>query len=205
MFGRPDDRDARGAELRLRQLGHLLLGEVLGLDRYRRLRLRRRREVIDDEVGQVAGVAAVLRADRDGRIEAESVELDRIGLAGGVVALVDDEDHGGLGSTQPIGDLVVERRKSGMGVDREQDQVRFLDGDPCLVLHPLLDVGARVELQPTGVDHGEGAAVPLGRAVDAVAGRARDVGDDGQPLADEPVEERALPDVRAADDRDHGE
>ena len=42
-------------------------------------------------------------------------------------------------------------------------------------------------------------------AVDAVAGGARDVGDDRDALADEPVEERALADVRAADDGDDGE
>ena len=74
----------------------------------------RRREVVDDEVGEVAGVAAVLRADRDRRVEAEGVELDRIGLARGVVALVDDEDHRRVGASQPIGDLVVERRQAGV-------------------------------------------------------------------------------------------
>ena len=161
--------------------------------------------MVDDEVGQVAGVAAVLRADRDGRIEAEGVELDRIGLARGVVALVDDEDHRRIGPSQPIGHLVVERRESGMGVDDEEDQVRLLDRHPRLVLHALLDVGARLELEAAGVDHGERAAVPLGGAVDAIPGGARDVGDDRQALADEPVEERALPDVRAADDGDDGQ
>ncbi len=89
----PDDRNARRTELRLRQLGHLLLGQVTLRGRCRRLARHRRREVVDDEIGQIAGIAAVLGADGDRRIEAERVELDRIGLARRVVALVDHEDH----------------------------------------------------------------------------------------------------------------
>ncbi len=112
-----------------------------------------RRKVIDDEVGQVARVAAVLCADGDGGVEAEGVELDRIGLAGRIVALVDDEDHRGLGAAQAIGHLVVQGRQPGVGIDDEQDEVRLLDGDAGLVLDPLLDVRARVDLQPAGVDH----------------------------------------------------
>ena len=87
-----------------------------------------------------------------------------------------------------------------MGVDDEQDQVGLLDRHPRLLLHPLLDVGARLELKAAGVHHREGSPVPLGGAVDAVARRAGDVADDREPLADEPVEERALPDVGAPDD-----
>ena len=120
----PHDRDARRPHLRLGQLGQLLLGEVLRMDRCRRLRLARRREVLDDEVGEVTGVAAVLGADRDRGVEAEGEELDRIGLACGVVALVDDEDHRRVGAAQPIGHLVVERRQSGVGVDDEEDRGR---------------------------------------------------------------------------------
>ena len=201
----PNDRHPRRTELGLGELGHLFLGEVLGCDRYRRLGLGRRREALHDEVGEVAGVAAVLRRDRDGRVEAEGVELDRIGFAGRVVALVDDEDHRRLGASQAVRDLVVERGDAGVGVDHEQDEIGLLDRHPCLLLDALLDVGPGLQLQAAGVDHGERAAGPLRGAVDAVAGGARDVGDDRDALADEPVEERALADVRAADDGDHGQ
>ena len=147
----------------------------------------------------------MLRADRDGRLEAEGIELGRIGLAGRVVALVDDEDHRRLRAPQAVRHLVIERRDAGGRVHHEQDQVRLLDRHPRLVLHPLLDVGARLDLQAAGVDHGERASRPFGRAVDAIPGGARDVGDDRDPLPDEAVEEGRLADVRAADDGDHGE
>ena len=62
-----------------------------------------------------------------------------------------------------------------------------------------------VELEAAGVDHHEAPPVPVGLAVDPVAGRARRILDDRGALADHPVEERALPDVRATDDGDHGQ
>ena len=147
----------------------------------------------------------MLRRDRDGRVEAEGVELDRIGFAGRVVALVDDEDHRSFGASQAVRDLVVERGDAGVGVDDEQDEIRLLDRHARLLLDALLDIGTGLQLQAAGVDHGERAAGPLRGAVHAVAGGARDVGDDRDALADEPVEERALADVGAADDGDHGE
>ena len=199
------DRNSRRTELGLGELGHLLLGEVLGCDRYRRLGLGRWREALDDQVGEVAGVATVLCRDGDGRVEAEGVELDRIGFAGRVVALVDDEDHRSFGASQAVRDLVVERGDSGVGVHHEQDEIGLLHSYPCLLLDALLDVRSGLELQAAGVDHGEGAAGPLRGAVHAVAGGAGDIGDDRDALADEPVEERALADVGAADDRDHGQ
>ena len=196
----PDDRDPRRPHLGLGELRQLLLGQVLRLDRCRRLGLVGRREALHDQVGQVTGIATVLGADRDRGVEAEGEEFDRIGLPSGVVALVDDEDHRRLCAAQAIGDLVVERREPGMRVDDEEDQIGLLDRHARLVLHALLDARPRLELEASRVDDGEGAAVPLRGAVDTVAGRAGDVGDDRGASADEPVEERALPDIWAPDD-----
>ena len=64
---------------------------------------------------------------------------------------------------------------------------------------------AGLQLEAAGVDHREVAAVPFAGAIDAVAGRAGEVLDDRHPLTDEPVEERGLADIRAADDGDDGE
>ena len=59
-----------------------------------------------------------------------------------------------------------------------------------------------LELETAGVDDDEAPAVPLGVAVQPVARRPRPVLDDRRALAEEPVEERALADVRAPDDGD---
>src|SRR5262249_57403415 len=56
--------------------------------------------------------------------------------------------------------------------------------------------------QPGGVDQLEGATLDLEPRVDAVARRAGDLRDDDALLADEPVHERALADVRAPDEGD---
>ena len=196
-----DDRDLRRPHLRLGELGEVLVAHRLR----RRDRWRGGRQPIDDLVGQVAGVAAVLRADRQRRVEAQGVELAALVLPARVVGLVDDEEHRLRGAPQAIGDVMVERRDAGRGVDDEEDDVGLLDGDAGLVLDPLLDLRAGLELEAAGVDHREVAAAPVGGAVDAVAGRAGQILDDRDPLTDETVEQRGLADVRAADDGDDGE
>ena len=205
--GAADDRHARRPHLGLGQLGEIPLGQVTLVDRPMPPAPPRpagRREAVHHHVEEVAGAAAVLCADRDGRLEAEGVELGPLVLAPRVVRLVDDQDRRLAGAPQAIGHLVVERRDAGGGIHHEQDEVRLLDRHPCLVLHPLLDVAPRLELQAAGVDHGEAPAVPLADAVDAVAGGAGDVLDDRDALPDQPVEEGRLADVGAADDGDHG-
>ena len=51
-----------------------------------------------------------------------------------------------------------------------------------------------------GIDNAHLAAVPLGFAVNPVAGDAGLVADDGAPRAHQPVEQRRLADIRPADD-----
>ena len=97
-------------------------------------------------------------------------------------------------------------RSAGVGpgrrVDDEQDDVGLGDREPGLLLDARLDRVVRVELEPAGVDDDEPPAVPLGVAVQPVAGRPGAVLDDRRALAEEPVEQRALADVRSADDGD---
>jgi len=71
----------------------------------------------------------------------------------------------------------------------------------CL-LNLLLDRVARLDLEPARVDRDEAPAVPLGIAVDAVAGGSGAVFHDGGPVADHAVEQGALTDVRTTD---HGD
>ena len=76
------------------------------------------------------------------------------------------------------------------------------DGQPRLFLDAGLDRIVGVELETAGVDDDEPPAVPLGVAVQTVTRRPRAVLDDGRSLAEEPVEQRALADIRSADDGD---
>ena len=71
-----------------------------------------------------------------------------------------------------------------------------LGGDP-------LGQAPGVGVPAAGVDDRERAAVPVGVVGDAVAGHAGDVLDDGLAAADDPVDQRRLADVGAADDGQH--
>ena len=62
---------------------------------------------------------------------------------------------------------------------------------------------AGVGVPAPGVDHRERAAVPVGVVGDPVAGHARHVLDHGLAAADDPVDQRRLADVGAADDGQH--
>ena len=98
--------------------------------------------------------------------------------------------------------LEVGGRGPGHRVDEEQDDVRLGDREMGLLLDARLDRIVGVELEPAGVDDDEPPAVPLGVAVQAVAGGPGAVLDDRRALAEEPVEQGALADIRSADDRD---
>ena len=66
------------------------------------------------------------------------------------------------------------------GVDDEHDDVRLGDREARLVLDGRLDQVVRVELEAARVDEHEPAPVPLGVAVQAVAGRVGAILDDGR-------------------------
>ncbi len=63
-------------------------------------------------------------------------------------------------------------------IDHEQDDVGLGDRQAGLLLDACLDRIVRVELEAAGVDDDEAPAVPLGVAVQAVAGRPGAVLDD---------------------------
>ena len=130
------------------------------------------------------------------------MELGAFELALLVVGLVDRDDDRGRRAAQDRGRLEVGRGHPGRRIDDEHDHVRLGDRETGLLLDPHLDRVVRVQLEAAGVDDDEPAAVPFGVAVQPVARRSRPILDDRRPAADDPVEERALADVRPADDRD---
>ena len=163
------------------------------------------RERPDDRVEQVAGAAAMGRGDRVGLLPAEPVELGAFELELLVVGLVDDDDHRRGRTAQDARRLEVGRGHPGHRVDHEQDRVGLGDGQAGLLLDARLDRIVGIELETAGVDDDEAPAVPLGVAVEAVTRGARAVLDDRRAIAEDPVEERALADVRSPDDGDDRE
>ena len=135
---------------------------------------------------------------------AERQELPAVVLAPVVVGLVGDQQHGRLDPPQPIGEGLVVLGHARRRVDQEQHDVGGLDGRLDLAADLRVEVVAA--RQPAaGVDQQEVDAQPLGLGLLAVAGHAGSVLDDGHLLADDPVEQRALADVGAADDDDGGQ
>ena len=133
-------------------------------------------------------------------LPAEAVELEAIELALVVVGLVDRDDHRRRGRAQEVGRLLVGRGHAADGIDHEHDDVGLTDGQAGLLLDVRLDRVVRIDLEAAGVDDDESPAVPLGVAVQPVTGRPGTVLDDRRARTEDPVEERALADVRATDD-----
>src|SRR3954470_16264316 len=179
----PDDREADRVVL-------LLLVLLLG-------------QQLDDAVEQVAGAEALRGRDGDRLAEAERVELrrerdvaDRVDLVGG------DHDGAALPAAQEVGELLVAGAQPGARVDDEDHGDRV--GERRLRL--LADrAGDRVwveKVHAARVDQREAPAVPLARDLVAVARDPRALVHDRLARAGQAVDERGLPDVRVADDRD---
>ena len=169
-----------------------------------RLRLGCGREPGHHLVEQVTGAPSVQRAHRERLSEAEGEELPAVVLPAVVVRLVDDDDHLLAAAPQPRGDRLVVVGHPDGAVDDEQHHVGVADGG--LDLPADLGLELRSAGHPAaGVDDAEGDAEPIGLQRLAVARHARVVLDDRRLLADDAVEQRALPDVRATDDGDDGE
>ena len=156
----------------------------------------------DQRVHEVAGPPTVGGRDGVQLVPTHGVELGALEFAPLVVGLVDrDHDRGGR-AAQDLGGLDIRRRHPGRGIHHEDDHVGFTDRQSGLVLDAGLDGVVRVEFEPAGVHDDEAPAVPLRVAVEPVARRAGPILHDGGPATDDPIEQRALADVRPSDDRD---
>ena len=107
-----------------------------------------------------------------------------------------------MGLAQRLCDFQVHRVDAGFDIHDEQQHVaignRLLD----LSTNRSIEGIGRSRHQSAGIDEPEAAAVPLcGREV-SIARHARLRIHDRLAPADDPVEQRRLPDVRPADDRD---
>jgi hypothetical protein len=99
-----------------------------------------------------------------------------------------------------IGEMTVQRRDAGPGIDKQQGDVSFGNRHVRLPAHARLHGIAALVLETSGIDHLEFHAQQAGAAFPAVAGHAGKVVDDGQALAHQTVEQGGLPHIGAPDD-----
>ena len=122
--------------------------------------------------------------------------------AAAALGLVGDQHDGLAERAQQLGEMAVERRQAGAGIDDEQADVGRADRGLGLRAHAAGERIRRGLVEAGGVDGGEFEPADAGLALAPVAGDARQVVDQRQPLADEPVEQRRLADIRPTDDGD---
>ena len=139
------------------------------------------------------------RGDRVRLAQPEVPQPVGLGLGALVVDLVGGQHDRLAGLAQDLHDGLVGVGDADGRVDHEQHRVGEADRDLGLRGDPL-GQAAGVGVPAAGVDDGEGAAVPGGVVGDPVAGHAGDVLDDRLAAADDPVDQRRLADVGAADD-----
>ena len=164
-------------------------------------RLRRRLgQRGEDGVEQVAGPAAVQRGDRVRLAQPEVPQRRRPRpRCAGRRPCWRPARPACRDSPQDLDDGLVVVGDADGRVDDEQHRVGEADRDLGLAGDPL-GQAAGVGVPAAGVDDGEGAAGPVGVVGDPVAGDAGHVLDDGLAAADDPVDQRGLADVGAADD-----
>ena len=200
----PEHRDAQ----RLRRIDRravLFLAEF-GLRRFvgvlaRRASLRQHRR---------AAPRRGRRCPRRARRRAGSARRGRVvGLVGAgaprrALGLVGEQEDRLVGAAQRLREMPVGAGHAGARVDHEQDRVAIGERRLGLRAHAAGQRGRIALLQPGGVDDGEGEIAELRLALAAVAGDAGLIVDQRELAADQPVEQRRLADVRAADDGDFG-
>ena len=92
---------------------------------------------------------------------------------------------------------------AGAQVGDQNNDIRMRDRSLCLKAHELQNLVIVRRLNAAGVDDGEITTAPVAVSVQAVAGNARRILNDGKPLARQAVEQLRLADVRTADDRNN--
>ena len=90
----------------------------------------------------------------------------------------------------------------GARVDDQERHIGVGERPLGLRLHAPGERGRRRLFEPGGVDHAEFEIGDAGLALAAVAGQPGRVVDQRQPAADQPVEQRRLADIGAAEDGD---
>jgi hypothetical protein len=130
-------------------------------------------------------------------IESKDGELLRGAITFNVVGFVRHKDDRLAAATKQLRHLGVTRVWASRCVNKEQDQVGSVYGNARLVLHPNLDRIANGGLHAARIHHTKAHPIPLNDADQSIARRTGAILNDRTALANEAIEEGALPDVRS--------
>ena len=104
------------------------------------------------------------------------------------VHFIDGENGRLAGAAQQLREFLIERRGADAAVNNLHHACRVFNCDAGLAQDFAGDSGFVFGDDAARVHHLEAAAFPVGGAVDAVAGDARFIRDDGAARASEPIE-----------------
>ncbi len=148
---------------------------------------------------EIGHAEAVLGGDRHRLAETEREGLVIAGVGSATLRLVGDEDQRLAGGTDQRGEMLIQRRDAGAGIDHEQDEIGLVDCRFGLGAHAA-GQGFGVDiLQAGGIDEADAQIADLRLAQATVPGNARPVVDQRQAAADHTVEQRRLADIGPAD------
>jgi hypothetical protein len=154
-----------------------------------------------DRVIEIRQAFAVLGRDRDRIAKAEFVGFDRAG-AGTRLRFVGDDDHRFAGAAHQGGELPVDRGEARAHIHHEQDRVGALDCGLRLLHHAGDQAVGRPLVETRGIDRRECQVAEPAMTFAPVARHAGPVVDQREALADQPVEQRRVADIRPSDDRE---
>ena len=156
----------------------------------------------EDFVEEVADVEGVLGGYGHEVADTEAAEIFGGGFHAFGVDFVDGEEEGLAGFDEEAGKVDVGGGEFGAAVDDHDDGVGFIESEAGLAEDFGGDLGVVVGDDTTSIDKAGGAALPADFAVDAIAGDAGLVADDGAARAGEAIEEGGFAYVGAAADGD---
>ena len=141
----------------------------------------------------------MLGRERNGLPEAELIGFHQPGFCRAALGLVADQMHVLARLAQHLCEALVQRRHPGAGVDHEEDDVGFPDGQLGLLAHAVLEAAIGHVLVAGGVENAEGEVRDAALGLAPVAGHAGRVVHQRDLAADQAIEQRGLADIGATD------
>ena len=149
-------------------------------------------------------VIAVRRRDGYRIAEAERMEFARRDRGIESLGLVDDDQCTSRVTARELGNVFVRGSQALAGVDHDEGDIGFREGADGLSRRMFVDAGLAAS-DATRVDDQEGNGTDLAEPVLPVPRQTRVVRDERVTRSRQPVEQRRLADVRAADQSDYGQ
>jgi hypothetical protein len=134
-------------------------------------------------------------------IKPKDGELLSGAIAFNVVRLIRNQDDRLTAAAQQLRNLGVARVRTGGCINEEKDQVGGINRDARLILHSNLNRIANRGLHAPRINHAEAHPIPLNDADQSIAGRASAIFNDRTSFTNKSIEQGALSDIRATDQR----